>query len=113
MSIRTRTCLGVAAGVATLLVAGTALAGKPMTAAEKKAKAEVVANNSRNLPQPRTMAEAEATEVRTADGGVMVMVPTELWNHLAVSRDAEGKLKIVESEGKPLPGAARQEASHD
>lgn len=97
--------------IAATLASGAAIAAKPVDQG-KQAKAAAVAANSRSLPQPRTMAEADATEVRLPDGAVMVLVPTELWSHLSVDRAADGTLKVVEHEGTHAPAAAK-EASHD
>jgi hypothetical protein len=107
-TIRSAACCGC---IAAVLASGAAFAGKP-TDQDKQAKAAAVAANSRALPQPRTMAEAEATQARLPDGTVMVMVPTELWSHLSVERAADGTLRMVEREGTHAPAAAK-EASHD
>ncbi len=113
MTRHTRMTTAVVTGSALLLLAGNAMAAKPMTDAQKKAQAAAVAAKSRNLPQPRTMAEADATQTRLPNGGVMVLVPTELWNHLSVTRDPDGALRLVESEGEAVPARARKEAEHE
>jgi hypothetical protein len=96
--------------LAATAVAGTsavALAAKPMTQKERKAKAEQVRQNHRQFQQPRTIAQAEASAVRQPDGSVGLAVPAELWNQLSVTRDADGNLHLHESEGASTPAAAQ------
>lgn len=69
--------------------------GKSM--AKRDARTQKVAENTRFLQQPRTMDEAAATKVRLANGSEGYLVPTELWNELAVQKTAEGSQKVVES----------------
>lgn len=62
--------------------------------------AQSVASRQRNLKQPRTEAEAKPTLKATPNGsGLTMQVPTELWSNLSVQKDAQGKLRMLESEG--------------
>jgi len=91
-----------------LLVAGAAGAagtdGKSM--AKRDARTQKVADNSRLLQQPRTMDQAAATQVRLANGATGYLVPTELWNELAVQQTAEGKTRVVETDANHAAPAA-------
>ena len=89
----------IAAGLAIASTAATADAAKPMTAKERAAKSQEIRENHRNFQQPRTMAQAEARIAPLTGGGSMVSVPTELWSNLSVQKDAQGKLRMLESEG--------------
>lgn len=75
------------------------------TAQERHSMAQAVANRQRNLKQPRTEAEARPTLKATANGsGTGMKVPTELWSNLSVQKDAQGKLRMIETEGtEPAP----------
>lgn len=94
------------------LVAGMAIACAPLaqagapTSRDKKAKIEKLVNNQRSFQQPRTMAQAEATQVKLPDGTVQVAVPTELWTTLSVQKGADGKLKVMEADGTGAATAA-------
>jgi hypothetical protein len=54
------------------------------------------------------MAEASATQVRLPDGTVVVTVPTELWNNLSASTDAQGKTRMHESDGSTATAATTE-----
>lgn len=103
--------LCIAAALAVAGTAATADAAKPMTQKERKAKTTQIKQNHRNFQQPRTIAQSEARAMPSAGGGTSLAAPTELWNHLSVTRDADGSLGIVESEGHQAPAA--QEATHE
>lgn len=103
------TCIAVALAMAG--TAATADAAKPLTPKERAAKAQELRQNHRNFQQPRTIAQAEARLMPLAGGGTSIAAPTELWNHLSVTRDANGELQVVESEGHQAPSA--REATHD
>lgn len=65
----------------------------------RKAAVEKIAKNHHSFNQPRTMAEADSTQVRLADGTVALAVPEELWNHLSAETDAQGNVRVRESDG--------------
>jgi hypothetical protein len=109
MNRKTRlTCL-----FAALAVAGTAQAAKPLTQKERAAKAQEIRQAHRHFQQPRTIAQAEAGIARLPDGGTALAMPTELWPHLSVQRDADGKLRTRETEGDAAPASLPEEASHE
>ena len=60
--------------------------------------------------QPRTMSQADATKVRKAGGAIAVRVPEELWSTLSVERDANGNLRVLESDGTQAAPATKTEA---
>ena len=89
-----------------LAMTGLALASAPLLAtaagksmAKPDARAQKVLQTSKGLYQPRTMAEANATTFKLADGTKGVLVATELYPTLSAKRDADGNITIVESEG--------------
>ena len=111
MNRKAGTCIAAAlAAVATL--AAVAHAAKPMTAQEREARVAAIKANHQTFRQPRTMAEAAATEQRLRGGAVSVRVPTELWNQLSADRDANGELRIHETDHGVDAQSAR-EASHE
>ena len=87
-----------------MTLTGMAIAAQPMSAADKKAAAKVVADNHKNSPiaTPRTMADAKATLRQTGSGGVEIAVPTELWTAMHAERAADGSIRIVETEGNAV-----------
>jgi len=101
----------IAAGLAIAGTAATADAAKPLTPKERKAKTTQIKQNHRNFQQPRTIAEAEARVMPSASGGTALAAPTELWNHLSVTRGANGELQVVESEGHQA--TVTPEATHE
>ena len=84
-----------------MTLTGLAIAAQPMSAAEKKAAAKVVADNHKqfNVAPPRTMAEAMSTLRQTGSGGVSIAVPTELWTTMHAQTAADGSVRVVETEG--------------
>lgn len=105
--------LCIAAGLAVAGTAATANAAKPMTAKERAAKTEELRQNHRASPQPRTIAQAEARIAPLPDGGTALAMPTELWSHLSVQRDATGAVRVGETEGDAAPAVLPEEASHE
>lgn len=101
----------IAAGLAVAGTAATADAAKPLTQKERKAKTAQIKQNHRTFQQPRTIAQAEARVMPSAGGGTSIAAPTELWNHLSVTRDANGELQIVESESHQA--TVTPEATHE
>jgi len=94
---------------ASLLFAGMMLAGmtfvvhaaKPeLTGQEKKELAAKAAANAKKAPpQPKTMAQSNAATLRSGTVARGQLVATDLWNTLSVQTDADGKQRIVESNG--------------
>ena len=102
------------------LLAGLALAGiaaaahsAQTTHAERQAAAAAIARNKAASidAQPRTMAQADATQFRTKSGGTAVRVPTELWSTLGVAKDTRGAMQVTEGDGT-APTTVR-EAPHE
>lgn len=96
------------AGLAIAVSAPAALAAKPeQTPQQRKAAIEQIKQNHKQFSatQPRTMAQGAATLVRVANGGTAARVPTELWNHLSVRKDAQGNLHQVESSDYVAPNS--------
>lgn len=93
------------------LVAGMAIASVPVAQAaqstpkDRKAKTEKIIKNQRSFQQPRTMAEADATQVKMVDGTVKSAVASELWSTLSVREGADGKMEIVETDGMVAPAS--------
>lgn len=96
------------------LVAGMAMASVPVAHAaqaaskDRKAQTQKIIKNQRSFQQPRTMAEADATQVKMVDGTVKSAVASELWSTLSVREGANGKMEIVETEGMVAPAAAEE-----
>lgn len=116
MTHLTKACLllcGLAvAGVAT--AAGTTSQGKkPLSAQERKAMTDKILGNSRNFRQPQTEAQALSTQVRRPDGSELIQVPTSLWSHLSVHRDADGSLRMVEHDGDTTPATLVEGLDHE
>jgi hypothetical protein len=89
---------------ATASAAGNDQGNQPLSAQERKAMTDKIKQNHRNYFQPQTAAQAKASTVRRPDGSVSLKVPTELWNHLAVQRDGNGQLHVIEADGTaPAP----------
>jgi len=98
-----------------LLAAGVADAsnadGKSM--ANRDARTQKVADNSRLLQQPKTMDQAAATKVRLANGAEGYLVPTELWNELATQETAEGGQRVVETDGSSAAAPRKEASNHE
>lgn len=96
------------------LAAGMAIATVPAALAaqsspkDRKAQTEKIIKNQRSFQQPRSMAEADATQVKMVDGTVKAAVASELWSTLSVREGADGKMEIVEVEGMVAPAAAEE-----
>jgi hypothetical protein len=104
--------LWLISGLAVAGAASVAQAAKPSTTPQqRKAQAETLVRNHKGFAatQPRTMAQADTTQVRLPDGTVSVRVPTELWSHLAVQKDAQGNLHQVETSNGTVPTAIQGE----
>ena len=104
MSSNTRNhCLAAGLAIATL-TAGGAQAGTPMNVLEKKAAAEAMARQY----AAQQAAQGEAT---TPSANSASEVPDDLHNYLHARVDANGKVRILETDGKTAP--PKQEANHE
>ena len=100
----------ILACIAALAVAGAstaAQAAKPVSK-ERQAAMTKIAQNHRNLKQPRTVAEGARTQIVLANGSTQAAVPTELWNELSAREDSQGNLKVTEGEA-----ASHEELAHE
>lgn len=95
----------LATGLALASTVSGAQAAK-LTPKEREAMAAKVKQNSRNVVQPRTMKQAEATRVKLANGAVAVAVPTELWNHVVITTDAQGQPTLHDTDGTAAPATS-------
>ena len=99
----------VVAGFAVAALAATsAQAAKPLSVKQKNQMAEAMAHNqnakAKGKSAPKTMAQAAKTETLAAGGsGSNVEVPEELHNYLSVQHNADGTLRIIESDGPAAP----------
>ena len=97
---------------ATLLLAGLALAASTVAFAGKPAltpqqKHDIAAKAKKKMAetqatQPRNQSEAKLTK-KTTVRGTEVRVPTELWNTLATTKNADGSLRVVDTDGTTAP----------
>ena len=104
--------LWLVAGLAVAGAAFVAQAAKPSTTPQqRKAAVETIQRNHKQFSatQPRTIAQANVTKAPLAAGGGAMRAPTELWNHLAVQRDAQGNLHQVETSNGAQAPALREE----
>jgi len=111
MNHKART-LWLISGLAIAAAASVAHAAKPSTTPQqRKAAVDTIKRNHKQFDatQPRTMAQANATKVRLSAGGSAMRAPTELWNHLAVQRDAQGNPHQVETSNGAQAPATREE----
>jgi ABC-type transporter MlaC component len=100
------------AALAVAAASTAAQAAKPVSK-ERQAAIAKIANNHRNLKQPRTVAEAERTKLVQADGTVQVAVPTELWNELSARKDAQGNLQVSETDGTAVAASTVEVEAHE
>ena len=100
----------VLAGVTLVCATTVAWAAKPeLTGKEKKElAAKVAANEKKAPPQPKTMLQANATNLKSTTGAEGVLVPTDLWPRMMVQTDANGRKHIVESEGDAIPATTTE-----
>lgn len=93
------------------LVAGMTIASVPVAHAasgaskDRKTQTARIIKNQRSFQQPRSMAQADATQVKMVDGTVRSAVASELWSTLSVREAADGKLQIVETEVTVAPAS--------
>lgn len=102
MSSKNKTAGALAAFAVVALMAGPAIAGKPMNVVEKKQAADA---------KRAQMAQVQAQPLVATDGEAAV-VPAELHNYAHVQRDAKGNVKVLETDGSAAP-AKIEEATHE
>jgi hypothetical protein len=100
------------------LISGLAIACAATTtmAAQKGGKAvkqHLPTTKGQFVTSPRTMAQADATQIRLANGASAMKLPTELWSHLAVQKDAQGNLHQVETSSDVAPTAIVEGAGNE
>ena len=111
--------------VLALAAAGTVYAAKPianskpntlkksLTVKQKNELAAARARNHTRKAAPKTMAQAAKTLTLMDDGSEVTQVPDELQNYLFAVRDAQGNLRILESDGSPQPKVLVTEISDE
>lgn len=93
--------LALLAGMALAGAAAASVAANPDKAKAQADAAAIAKNPAAKIEaQPRTMAQADATQFRTKSGGTAVRVPTELWSTLGTRLDAQGNVQLTETEGE-------------
>ncbi len=110
----------VVAGFAVAALAATsAHAAKPLSVKQKNemAEAAVRAHQAKaafkGKAAPKTMAQAAATQFSAGNGMIGMEVPEELHNYLSVQRNADGSLRIVETDGVAQPVLKAAEVSNE
>ena len=98
MSSTIKTTSALAAFAVVALMAGPAIAGKPLNVVQKKALADA------RIQQ--TKAAASSQTAVGADGSPAAVVPEELHNYVHVQKDAKGNLRILETDGPTAPSKA-------
>lgn len=87
------------AGLLLAFAASAAQAAKPQTVKHHMKMAE----KRQFATSPRTMAQADAALVSLPSGVLAQPIPTELWNYIAVQKDAQGNLRQVETSSPAAP----------
>ena len=95
MSNKNKTACVLAAFAVVALMAGPAIAGKPLNVVQKKALADAKAQ--------QVQAAAASPVVVGADGSPAAVVPDELHNYMHVRKDANGNLRVLETDGSTAP----------
>ena len=93
MSSTIKTTSALAAFAVVALMAGPAIAGKPMNVVEKKQAAAAMAARAQQAAP-------------TADGSNVAQVPDDLHNYLHAQVDAKGNVRILETDGPTAPTKA-------
>ena len=88
----------LAAFAVVALMAGPAIAGKPLNVVQKKALADA--------RMQQVQAAASSQSAVGADGSPAAVVPPELHNYMHVRKDANGNLRILETDGATAPTEA-------
>lgn len=102
MSSKNKTAGALAAFAVVALMAGPAIAGK-LNVVQKKALADAKAQQLR---------ETANQPIVTADGSPAAVVPADLHNYMHAQKDANGKVRILETDGLTAP-AKTQEATNE
>lgn len=110
MSYTTRT-IWVMCGLAIACTASTAIAAQNNGKAVKQHMQAT--QKGHFVSPPRTMVQADATQVRLANGAVGMQLATELWSHVAVQKDAHGNLHQVEVSSDVAPTGILEGASNE
>ena len=97
MSSTIKTTSALAAFAVVALMAGPAIAGK-LNVVQKKALADAKVQ--------QVQAAAASPVVVGADGSPAAVVPEELHNFIHVQKDANGNLRILETDGSTAPPEA-------
>jgi hypothetical protein len=111
----------VVAGFAVAALAATsAHAAKPLSVKQKNEMAEAMARNHQQAQArgkakaaPKTMAQAAAAQTEMGNGMVEMQIPEELHNYLSVQSNADGSLRIVETDGDSQPVLKTAEVSNE
>ncbi|WP_374609910.1 hypothetical protein [Thermomonas sp.] len=98
MSSTIKTTSALAAFAVVALMADPAIAGKPLNVVQKKALADAKVQ--------QVQAAAASPVVVGADGSPAAVVPEELHNFIHVQKDANGNLRILETDGSTAPPEA-------
>jgi len=94
MSSTIKTTSALAAFAVVALMAGPAIAGKPMNVVEKKQAADA------------KLAAMALVQPPVVTDGDTVQVPEELHNYLHAQVDAKGNVRILETDGPTAPAKA-------
>ena len=110
--IQSRSAWSLATLAVTVAVSGAAQAGKPMNVVEKKQAADAMAREYQAQQAAKGFAakSAPATIVAAGGGSEATQVPDDLHNYLHARVDANGQVRILESDGPTTPA---EEANHD
>lgn len=112
MSANTRNRCLAASLVLAALAAGSAQAAKPMNVLEKKAAAEAMARAYQQKAATKQVTRKSApTTLVAPGGGTGAEVPEDLHNYLHAQVDAQGNVRILETDGPTAP--PKQEANHE
>ena len=98
MSSTIKTTSALAAFAVVALMAGPAIAGKPLNVVQKKALA--------NAKAQQVQAAANSQTAVGADGSPAAVVPDELHNYIHVRKDANGNVRFLETDGPTAPTEA-------
>ena len=98
MSSNIKTAGVLSAFAVVALMAGPAIAGKPLNVVQKKALADARVQQAQ--------AAASNQSIVGVDGSPASIVPEELHNYLHVAKDANGNLRVLETDGSTAPPKA-------
>lgn len=104
MSSKNKTAGALAAFAVVALMAGPAIAGK-LNVVQKKALADAKA-------QQLLSQQSSGQAIVGADGSPAAVVPEDLHNYMHAQKDANGKVRVLETDGLTAP-AKTQEATNE